>query len=210
MKAVLALVAIYVATFIIATQGASQNPVQASGPEADAVAASKSMDPEKEADLRSLLEFVGARDQLQAAAADSAAQYREKLRASVANVPQDSQRQAFINVAGESFQKNFNEQRAMQQIVGIYSKHYTDDQIKGLLQFFSSPLGRKFAAESPKIEKEIMAVQGTTATNAARDSLQSLRAQNPEFEKSVPVESHSKPETTVTLQDQMKQISQRP
>jgi hypothetical protein len=98
----------------------------------------------------------------------------------------------------------------MQQIVGIYGKHYTDDEIKGLLQFFSSPLGRKFAAESPRIEKEIMAVQGTTVTNAARDSLQSLRAQNPEFEKLVPVESHSKPETAVTLQDQMRQISQRP
>ena len=80
MKAVLALIAIYVATFIIATQGASQNPVQASPPSDNISASSKSIDPAKAADLRTLLEFVGARDQLKAVANDSAAQYREKLR----------------------------------------------------------------------------------------------------------------------------------
>jgi len=62
MKAVLALIAIYVAAFIIATQGGSQNPVQASAPEAAITTASKSIDPAKDADLRALLQFVGAKD----------------------------------------------------------------------------------------------------------------------------------------------------
>lgn len=210
MKAVLALIAIYVAAFIIATQGASQNPVQASAPEAGSVASSKSIDPAKEADIRSLLESVGAKEQVQAAANESAAQYREKLRASVANESNDSSRQVLINSASDSFQRNFDRQRAMQQIAGIYDKHYTDDEVRGLLEFFSSPLGQKFAAETPKIAKEISAVQGAATANAARDSLQELKAQNPESQSTVAVDSHSKPQTSVTLQDQMKQISQRP
>jgi len=99
MKAVLALIAIYVVAFIIATQGASQNPVQASAPDSEIIAAAKSIDPAKQADIRSLLEFLGAKDQLQAAVSDSSAQYRDKLLSSTAKLPDDSQRQALITGA---------------------------------------------------------------------------------------------------------------
>ncbi len=210
MKAVLALIAIYVVTFIIATQGASQNPVQASAPDSEIAAASKSIDPGKQADIRSLLEFVGARDQLQAAVSDSAAQYREKLLSSAAKLPNDSQRQTLITGASANFQKNFDRQRALQQIAGIYDKHYSDDEVRGLLDFFSSPLGRKFAAESPKIAKEIAAVQGTVAANAARESVQELKSQDSNSDTAAAPGNHARPQASVTIQDQMKEISQRP
>ncbi|HEY2353252.1 MAG TPA: DUF2059 domain-containing protein [Candidatus Acidoferrum sp.] len=214
MKAVLALIAIYVAAFIIATQGASQNPVQASTPLTDISATSKSIDPVKAGDLRSLLEFVGAKEQLQAEANESAAQYREKLHASVPNASMDSlseaERQALIATASATFQKNFNQQHAMQQIVDIYDKHYSEDEVRGLLDFFSSPLGQKFAAESPKIAREISAVQGAAVASATRESLQALQAQESVSEKSVVLNSDGKTQREITLQDQMKQVSQRP
>ena len=178
MKAAFALIVIYIAAFIIATQGGSQNPVQASASGTNVPARSKSMDPEKEADLRSLLQYVGAKDQLQSVASESAAQYREKLSASVKNVADDSKRQELITVASGSFQKNFDQQRALQQIAAIYDKHFTDDEIKGLLDFYSSPLGQKFAAESPKINKEIQAVQVSAASSATRESLLRLKSQD--------------------------------
>jgi len=210
MKAVLALIAIYVVAFIVATQGASQNPVQASAPGSDIPAVSKSIDPAKQADIRSLLEFIGAKDQLQSAVSDSAAQYREKLLSSAAKLPDDSQRQALLTGASASFQKNFDRQRALQQIAGIYDKHYSDDEVRGLLDFFSSPLGRKFAAESPKIAKEISAVQSAVAANAARESLQQLKSQNSDSGTAVAAGNHTRPQAAVTIQDQMKEISQRP
>ncbi len=136
------------------------------------------MDPEKEADLRSLLQYVGAKDQLQSVASESATQYREKLSASVKNVADDSKRQELITVASGSFQKNFDQQRALQQIAAIYDKHFSDDEIKGLLDFYSSPLGQKFAAETPKINKEIQAVQVSAASKATRESLLTLKSQD--------------------------------
>src|SRR6202163_2191851 len=210
MKAALALIVIYIAAFIVATQGGSQNPVQASASGANAFEASKSINPEKEADLRSLLQYVGAKDQLQSVASESAAQYREKLGASVKNVV-DSKRQELITVASGSFQKNFDQPRAMQQIAAIYDKHFTDDEIKGLLDFYSSPLGQKFAAESPKINKEIQAVQALAAGSATRESLLMLKSQNADVDTLGIAGKHAnntKPE--VTLQDQMQEISQRP
>jgi uncharacterized protein len=209
MKAALALIIIYIAAFIVATQGGSQNPVQASA--TNNFATSKSIDPEKEADLHSLLQYVGAKDQLQSVASESAAQYREKLGASVKNVADDSKRQELITVASGSFEKNFDQQRALQQIAAIYDKHFTDDEIKGLLDFYSSPLGQKFAAESPKINKEIQAVQALAAGSATRESLLMLKSQNADVDTLGIAGKHAnntKPE--VTLQDQMQEISQRP
>lgn len=210
MKAALALIVIYIAAFIIATQGGSQNPVQASASGANILAASKSADPEKEADLRSLLQFVGAKDQLQSVASESAVQYREKLGASVKNVADDSKREQMITAAASSYQTNFDQQRALQQIAAIYDKHFTDDEIKGLLDFYSSPLGQKFAAESPKISKEIQAVQVSAATSAARESLLTLKSQNADVDTPGVGGKHSKAKPEITLQDQMKEISERP
>ena len=210
MKAVLALIAIYVVAFIIATQGASQNPVQASASDADISISSKSIDPDKAADLSSMLEAMRAKDQVRAAANESAVQYREKLRAAVPHASNDPKTVAYVNLAGDTFQKNFDQQRALSQIADIYNKHYSDDEIRGLLNFYSSPLGQKFAAESPKIAKEIAAVQGAAVSIATRESLEALKAQDPANDKSATLDARSKAHAAPAIQDQMKEISVRP
>jgi hypothetical protein len=210
MKAALALIVIYIAAFVVATQGGSQNPVQASASGTSNFATSKSMDPEKAADLHSLLQYVGAKEQLQSVASESAAQYGEKLSASVKKVSDDSKRQELITVAAGSFQKNFDQQRALQQIAAIYDKHFTDDEIKGLLDFYSSPLGQKFAAETPKINKEIQAVQVSATSSATRESLLTLKSQNGDVDTPGVAGNRTKATPEVTLQDEMKEISQRP
>jgi hypothetical protein len=210
MKAVLALIAIYVVAFIIATQGASQNPVQASASDADVSVSSKSIDPDKAADLSSLLEAMRAKDQLRAAANESAVQYREKLRATVPYASNDAKVVSYVTGAADNFQKNFDQQRALSQIADIYNKHYSDDEIRGLLNFYSSPLGQKFAAESPKIAKEIAAVQGAAAASATRESLEALKSPEPRNDKSSALNARSKALAAPAIQDQMKEISARP
>jgi hypothetical protein len=155
------------------------------------------------------LQFVGAKDQLQAASSESAAQYREKLRtiapASSPDASNQAARQSLISHTAETFQKNFDQQHALQQIANIYDKHFTNDEIKGLLDFFSSPLGQKFAAESPKIAKEVTAVQQAAAVNAAHDSLEALQSEDAGNKGFI---SGNKPQATI--QDQIKPVSQRP
>jgi hypothetical protein len=186
MKAVLALVIIYVGTFFLAIQGASQNPVSAaqqSGSAQDQTSPSqaKPIDPIKDADIRSLMELIGARDQMQDAVANSSEQYREKL---LATVPNNDKGQAFVTSFIESYQKKFDVDQLTEQLVASYDKHYTDDEIKTLLQFYGSPLGQKIAAESPKIAREIQAASRTAGAKAAKDALQALKAQNPEIGQS--------------------------
>ena len=188
MKAVLALVLIYIGTFFLVIQGASQNSVQAARQGANSVQgnaappqANSSIDPPKEADIRSLMELVGARDLVQDGANSAIEQSREKL---LATVPNNDKGQAFVNAFAASYQKKFDVDQVANQLVVFYDKHFTDDEIKGLLQFYGSPLGQKVAAEMPKINRETQAAIRVANTKAAKDALAELKQQNPEIGQS--------------------------
>jgi hypothetical protein len=188
MKAVLALALIYVGTFFLVIQGASQNSVQAA-PQGAAPAQGNalsaqtngSIDPVKEADIRSLMELVGARDLVQDGESFAVEQSREKL---VASVPNNEKGQAFVNAFVASYEKRFDADQVTNQLVTVYDKHFSDDEIKGLLQFYGSPLGQKVAAEMPKIGRETQAAIRAASSKAAKEALAELKQQNSEIGQS--------------------------
>jgi hypothetical protein len=175
MKAVLALVIIYVAMFFLAIQGASQNSAQAAL-HGNAGQAARSIDPAKEADIRSLMELVGAHDAMQDFAAHGADQLRENL---LTSVPSSDRGQQFVNAFIDGYKAKFNADEATAQLVTIYDQHFTHDEIKGLLQFYGSPLGQRFAAEMPKINGEMQAANRAFSTRIAKEVLQDLHKQYP-------------------------------
>ena len=177
MKALLALIVIYIGTFFLVIQGSSQNPVQATQQSAASRPAGSSIDPVKEADIRSLMELVGARDLVEDGAGNAIEQSREKL---LATLPNNDQGQAFVNAFAASYQKKFDADQVTEQLVGIYDQHFTDDEIKGLLQFYGSPLGQKVAAEMPKINREAQMAVRVASGKAAREALVETKQQNPE------------------------------
>jgi len=176
MKAVLALIVIYVGTFLVAIQGASNSPVEASEQSSAATTLTRSIAPAKEADIRCLLELVGAKDSIQDAASSATEQYRQKVIASSAS---SERAQAFVNNYLADFQKKFDADAVNEELVGIYDKHFTEEEIKGLLEFYGSPLGQKVAAELPKISREVQLVTRNASTQAARQAWQDLRAEYP-------------------------------
>src|SRR6266849_2443213 len=181
MKAVLALVILYVVTFFLVIQGASQNPAQASPQSNSSAAPSNSMDATKETDIRSLMELVGARDMVQDGASNAIEQSREKL---LATVPNNDKGQAFVNAFAANCQKKFDVGQVTEQLVSVYDKHFTQEEIKGLLQFYGSPLGQKVASEMPKISREIQSATRAASAKAAKDALAELKQQNPEIGQS--------------------------
>jgi uncharacterized protein len=210
MKAVLALIIIYVGTFFVAIHGASQNEVQAS-PQPPATAQensgqnqAKPIDPVKDADIRSLLELVGARDQVQDGLNNAAEQYRQNL---LETVPNNDKGQAFVNSFVASYQKSFDPNQVTDQLVAIYDKHFTEDEIKGLLQFYGSPLGQRVASETPKISREVQAASRFASNRAAKEALQALRLENPEIGQSarLGIGQRRNPQQAQARPDQMHQ-----
>jgi hypothetical protein len=180
MKAVLALIVIYVGMFLVAIQGGSPGSVQAAAQipasKQNLTPAATPVDPTKDADIRALLDLVGARDQLQDSVKQIAQQYREKL---LATVPDNEKGQAFVNTTINGYEKRYDVDRVNEQLVALYDKHYTAEEIKNLLQFYGSPLGQKVAAESPKIFRELQETTRAEAAKAVRDALQEAKQENP-------------------------------
>ncbi len=180
MKALLALIVIYIGAFFLAIQGTSTASVEASQQaNTSQTVATKSVaiDPVKAADIRALLELVGARDQVQESVNLTAEQYREKLFASVSTRDKGS---VFVNAVISDYEKRFDVGQVTEQLVTIYDKHYSDDEIKGLLQFYGSPLGQKVASEAPRISREIQEASRATAAKAVREALQQAKMDNPD------------------------------
>lgn len=180
MKAVLALIVIYIGAFFLAIQGSSPVSVEAAPQSAagkqGVSTKSVSIDPAKDADIHALLELVGARDQVQESVNLTAEQYREKLLSTVADTDGGH---AFVNAVITDYEKKFDLDQVTEQLVYVYDKHYSDDEIKGLLQFYGSPLGQKVAAEGPRISREIQEFSRSAAAKAVKDALQQARSENP-------------------------------
>ena len=177
MKAVLALIAIYVGMFFVAIHGGAPDSVQAaSQASAKQIPAVSSVDPAKEADIRALLDLVGARDQVGDSVKLTAEQYRERL---LSEVPNSEKGRAFVNTTINAYEKRYDVDRVNEQLIVLYDKHYSDDEIKGLLQFYGSPLGQKVASESPKIFREIQETTRSEAAKAVKDALQEAKQENP-------------------------------
>jgi uncharacterized protein len=177
MKAALALIVLYVGMFLVAIQSGSPVSVQAA-PQSPGTKPSVAspIDPAKDADIRALLELVGARDQLQDSVKQIAEQYRERL---LATVPNNEKGQNFVNATINEYEKRYDVDHVTEQLVSLYDKHYTDEEIKGLLQFFGSPLGQKAAAENPKIFREVQEATRAEAGRAVKDALQEAKQENP-------------------------------
>ena len=178
MKAALALIIIYVGTFLVAIQGASNSSVEASGQNGTVGA---SIDPVKEKEIRSLLELVGARDAILDASSAATEQYQQKvIETSANNERAHVIASAYLADFQKEFQKKFDADAVTGQLVGIYDKHFTEDEIRDLLEFYGSPLGQKVAAEMPKISREVQQTTRTASSQAEKLALQDLRTEYPD------------------------------
>jgi hypothetical protein len=121
------------------------------------------------------------RDMVQDGASNAIEQSREKL---LATVPNNDKGQAFVNAFAANCQKKFDVDQVTEQLVSVYDKHFTEEEIRGLLQFYGSPLGQKVASEMPKISREIQSATRAAGNKAAKEALAELKQQNPEVGQS--------------------------
>ena len=86
-----------------------------------------------------------------------------------------------MNAFADSYQKKFDVDQVTEELMRVYDRHYSDEEIKGLLQFYGSPLGQKVAAEAPKIARETQAAVRAASGKAAKEALAEVKRQNPEI-----------------------------
>ena len=109
--------------------------------------------PEQDKDIRHLLEITGASNMSTELASGTSKQLIDMLKA--ANVPERAYDIVRREVkAVESTQKGW----LMDQVVPVYARHFSAQEIKDLIAFYESPLGRKTVREMPQIMEDTFAL----------------------------------------------------
>lgn len=58
----------------------------------------------------------------------------------------------------------------------VYAQHFTEQELRQLLAFYQSPIGKKALVEEPKILDESMAYAGAWGDNLSQEIIASMRA----------------------------------
>jgi uncharacterized protein len=59
----------------------------------------------------------------------------------------------------------------------MYAQHFTEAELKQLLEFYQSPVGKKALAEEPKVLDQAMAYAGTWGDNLSQEVIGEMRDQ---------------------------------
>lgn len=106
----------------------------------------------------------------------------EQLRASVAGSrPQDARAQQLLELFLERFQKHFDPHALTEIIIPIYDKYFSEEDLKGLLEFYRSPLGQRTLKALPEITREAQAAGFALGQQAAEAAMQEVQTEHPEL-----------------------------
>ena len=151
-----------------------------SGPAKPASQPSASIQPQKEARIRELMEITGAKD-LGQQLIDAG---MEQFRSSVLDAQPDNPRaKQFVDAFVARFQKHFDPASLNDLVLPIYDKYLTADDLQGLLDYYHSPLGQRMLKVLPEVTRESQAAGYALGQKAAQQTMEELKAEFPEFTK---------------------------
>ena len=136
------------------------------------------LDPAKEAKIRELMDVTGTKnlgEQLLRAS-------MEQLRASVAGAqPQNARAQQMVELFLERFRKRFDPNALTEVMIPIYDKHLSDEDLKGLLEFYRSPLGQRTLKALAAVVREAQAAGFALGQQAAEAAMRDVQTEHPEL-----------------------------
>jgi uncharacterized protein len=140
--------------------------------------AASAIDPQKAARIRELMEVTGAKNLGRQLIDAGMEQFRGSVQESQPNNPRAKQ---FVDAFVARFQKHFDPDSLNEQMIPIYDKYLTADDLKGLLDYYRSPLGQRMLKVMPEVTRESQAAGFALGQKAAQQTMEELKADFPEF-----------------------------
>lgn len=156
--------------------------VLAAFPQDSAAPPPSQIDPAKEADIRKLLEVSGAKDLALQTMGTMEKNIRPMLTASL---PPGDYREQLIDLFFAKFHSKIQTQQIVDMAVPVYDKYFSDDEIKGLTQFYGTPLGHKTLQVLPKLMGELQAQGSQWGQRLGRESMEEVLSEHPELAKAL-------------------------
>lgn len=139
---------------------------------------SAKIDPAKEADIRRLLKLVKV-DALALQMMDS---MTVNVRPIITNsFPPGQYREKLVDLFFEKFRSKANPNDLIEMAVPLYDKYFTDEEIKGLIKFYETPVGQKAIATLPQLTAALQENGRAWGERLGRESMVEVMAEHPEL-----------------------------
>jgi len=97
------------------------------------------------------------------------------------NLPQNAQAKALMDEYKQKAVARMNADDLINLIVPIYDKHFSQDDIKNLIDFYQSPLGKRLLEVTPEITREMMAAGMKWGQGIADAVAKEIEQEHPEL-----------------------------
>lgn len=162
--------------------GASQPAAKQAAPAAPAGV--HGIDPAKEADIRRLLDVMGSQALMTQVMGNMEGDIKPMLTNSL---PPGDYRAKLVDLFFEKFMARVKAEMPslLNTMVVTYDKYFSDEEIKGLIQFYQTPLGQKTLSTLPTIVSESQADGEKRGQKMGLETMQDVLAERPELKQAL-------------------------
>jgi hypothetical protein len=97
------------------------------------------------------------------------------------SLPPGEYREKLIDLFFAKFHSKAVPQQLLDMAVPAYDRYYTHEEIKGLIQFYETPLGQKMISVLPKLTGELQDAGRKWGEGLGRDSMLEVLSEHPEL-----------------------------
>lgn len=137
--------------------------------------------PEKEAAIRHFMQLTGK----ETVSRDIADQMSKLMRPMVeSSLPPGEYRAKLVDLLVEKFGTRFTAEIAMPTVEAVYARRFSDEDLKQLIAFYESPLGKKESGVLSDIDAETQKMQGPTE-ELLQECMEQVLAEHPDLKEAM-------------------------
>ena len=112
-------------------------------------------------------------------------------------LPAGEYRAKLIDLFFEKFRSKLTGDTLIALVVPVYDKHYSDDEIKQLIAFYETPIGKRTVTEMPQVLAESQQVGSKYGETVGRDAMLEVLEEHPELKNALEAAEKSTPSSPV-------------
>jgi hypothetical protein len=167
---------------VAARPAEAQADAQTAAAAVPAAPVAEKVDPAKEAAIRHLMEITGTSKMGDAISRE----FNAQLEASMKRVIVGPRLQKFMEEFSQKYNESAPSSLVNDKTVAVYARHFSTEDIDGMIKFYESPVGQKVLKELPEAQQESFSSSQDVGRQAAMKVLRSMADEYTELQRMLP------------------------
>lgn len=137
-----------------------------------------SIDPAKEADIHELLDLIGTKRVINGLLERMVDGMKPLM---ISSLPPGEYRPKLVDLFIGKFRSKLDTTYLLRAAVPIYDRYFSHEEIKGLIQFYATPLGQKALRVQPNLTAELEGAGSKWGEEAGKQCMDEVLTEHPEL-----------------------------